>query len=63
MTRNQNQTIELWDIDIPEMTQDVLPNREANNIFANQTQPELARYYHATMWSPTKEVWIKAIKA
>ena len=51
---NRNQTTELWDIDIPEITNEVLPTTEVNNILANQTQLELARYYHAAMWSPTK---------
>ena len=45
------------------MAQDVLLNTKANNIFDNQTQSELARYYHAAMWSPTKGICIKAIKA
>ena len=62
LTRNQTQTIELWNINIPEMAQEVLPNKEANDILANQTFPELARYYHAAMWSPTKATWIKSIR-
>ena len=45
------------------MTNKVLPATEVNNILANQTQPELARYYHAAMWSPTKVIWIVANKA
>ena len=45
------------------MTQEVLPTTEVNNILANQIQPELARYYHTAIWSPTKATWIKAIKA
>eukprot|EP00978_Attheya_sp_CCMP212_P032292 scaffold125437_cov29-Attheya_sp.AAC.1 len=57
----------MWEVDIGNQPrknkqQQPPPIAHINNVLADATKPELAKYYHAACFSPVKSTWVKAIK-
>ena len=57
----------MWEVDIGNKQQSTNkpehpPIAHINNVLADATKPELAKYYHAACFSPVKSTWLKAIK-
>jgi len=64
---NRNFTTGMWEVDIGNKQQSTNkpehpPIAHINNVLADATKPELAKYYHAACFSPVKSTWLKAIK-